>query len=390
MLTNTKIKSLRPKNMVYRVSDKGGLRGLNIQVLPSGRKNWVIRRSRSGLERIIKIGSWPDMSPAEARVQAGALLERDDLGAGDEHDRPTVATLIDCYLDDLDDLGRTTTGQIRSRLNKHALPYIGDMIAREVTEDHVRSILARIYKAGHRVMANRVRTYLLTAWRWAQKHDNDYRRSTSVKFGITRNPVVDIPRDSAAERVSYRYLSFDEISDIFSAPEAVLNEQIRLAIMVGLSTGGQRPGEFLGMRRSEIDFSARTWSLPGGRTKNRRRHVIPLSDLSMTLINKAIEISVDDDLVFSNYSWTNISSGALYRAVRRYCENRGVKNWSPKDIRTTFKTLGGSIGLSKDIRDRIQNHAMSDVSSKHYDHYDYLDEKRAALDKWAESIEKHI
>jgi hypothetical protein len=51
-------------------------------------------------------------------------------------------------------------------------------------------------------------------------------------------------------------------------------------------------------------------------------------------------------------------------------------------IRTTFKTRGGEIGLSKEIRDRIQNHAMTDVSSRHYDHYDYMPEKMAALEAW--------
>jgi len=43
----------------------------------------------------------------------------------------------------------------------------------------------------------------------------------------------------------------------------------------------------------------------------------------------------------------------------------------------------GVAGISKEIRDRIQGHAFSDVSSKHYDRYDYFKEKQAALDVWA-------
>jgi hypothetical protein len=42
----------------------------------------------------------------------------------------------------------------------------------------------------------------------------------------------------------------------------------------------------------------------------------------------------------------------------------------------------GEIGLSKSIRDRLQNHALNDVSSKHYDRYEYLPEKRKALEAW--------
>ena len=44
--------------------------------------------------------------------------------------------------------------------------------------------------------------------------------------------------------------------------------------------------------------------------------------------------------------------------------------------------MTGRAGLSKDIRDRILNHAKSDVSAVHHDRHDYLAEKRAAMDVW--------
>ena len=50
------------------------------------------------------------------------------------------------------------------------------------------------------------------------------------------------------------------------------------------------------------------------------------------------------------------------------------------------KTLIGEVGLSKSIRDRLQNHALNDVSSKHYDRYDYLPEKRKALELWESKL----
>jgi hypothetical protein len=39
-------------------------------------------------------------------------------------------------------------------------------------------------------------------------------------------------------------------------------------------------------------------------------------------------------------------------------------------------------GVSKEIRDRIQNHALQDVSSKSYDRWTYMPEKRAGMAKW--------
>ncbi len=43
----------------------------------------------------------------------------------------------------------------------------------------------------------------------------------------------------------------------------------------------------------------------------------------------------------------------------------------------------GEIGIDKTVRDRVQNHALTDVSAKHYDRWDYMPEKREALLKWA-------
>ncbi len=54
----------------------------------------------------------------------------------------------------------------------------------------------------------------------------------------------------------------------------------------------------------------------------------------------------------------------------------------PRDIRKTVKRLAGDARLKKEIRDRIQSHALNDVSSKHYDRYDYMTEKRSALEQW--------
>jgi len=42
-----------------------------------------------------------------------------------------------------------------------------------------------------------------------------------------------------------------------------------------------------------------------------------------------------------------------------------------------------SIGIAKDTRAQIQSHGLGGVQARHYDRYDYLAEKTAALDAWA-------
>jgi integrase len=400
-LTDKALKAMKPRERAYRVSDKGGVRGLNIQVTPHGQKTWTLRYSDSaGKERFYAFGEYPETSLSEARHDAIALkakakaegkLER-EKDKGQESVAPTVDALVAAYLSDMEDRGRATVEQIRSRLNKHAIPYIGKRIARDVTEDEINDILARIYRAGHRTMANRVRNYLLTAFKWAKQHDRDYRRRTGLRFEILTNPVADIPRDAAAERVTDRVLTWREVGQIWHACIDTISTPMRVALQLGLATAGQRPGEFLQIHDSEIDEKAMVWTLPGARTKNGRPHIVPLTDQALAFVDQARTLREKGPYLFPKRGEPKEPAGidSLYHAAKKFCDRAGAEPWTPKDIRTTFKTLGGEIGLSKEIRDRLQNHAMTDVASRHYDHYDYLNEKRDAMAAWSIAIKSRL
>jgi intergrase/recombinase len=67
-----------------------------------------------------------------------------------------------------------------------------------------------------------------------------------------------------------------------------------------------------------------------------------------------------------------------------------IDAFTPRDIRRTVKTLMGKAGITKEMRDRIQNHAVSDVSGKHYDQYEYMPEKRAAMKTWERWLAQHV
>jgi len=70
--------------------------------------------------------------------------------------------------------------------------------------------------------------------------------------------------------------------------------------------------------------------------------------------------------------------------IGRFLKDRDMPPFNARDLRRTWKTLAGDAGIPKDMRDRLQNHAQrGDVSSRHYDRYDYLPERRAAMAKWA-------
>ncbi len=88
--------------------------------------------------------------------------------------------------------------------------------------------------------------------------------------------------------------------------------------------------------------------------------------------------------------------GTMSKAIAQFCDTidangerieagagtKPFKKFTPRDLRRTCKSRMGEIGVPKLIRDRLHNHALQDVSSRHYDRYDYLPEKRQAMQTW--------
>jgi integrase len=67
-----------------------------------------------------------------------------------------------------------------------------------------------------------------------------------------------------------------------------------------------------------------------------------------------------------------------------------MPSFSARDLRRTFKTLAGSMGISLEMRNRLQGHALVDVGSVYYDRFDYLDQKRDAMEQWGAGLQKII
>jgi integrase len=77
-----------------------------------------------------------------------------------------------------------------------------------------------------------------------------------------------------------------------------------------------------------------------------------------------------------------VSAATLYSFMWRQRDRGVIPVVTNRDLRRTWKTLAGKAGVSKEIRDRLQNHTLQDVSSKSYDRWNYMPEKRAGMAKW--------
>lgn len=347
---------------------------------------WYAVQWRDGKRTQAKLGSYPSMTLKEARerfardyagaIQAGASIK---LQAADKPG--TVGDLFAGYLAHLEAAGKPSAVEVRKGLDKAAEAIGRRRLAREVTPREITAVLAPIYARGSASMADHVRSYLRAAFSWGLKADNDYRRPNQrQRFNLERNPAADIPTEP--KKVGTRWLDPAEFQEVYrwlQAPDSTVTPRYTVAVRLLMLTG-QRVREITQLHADQWNSAERllTWE----KTKNGRPHCIPVCKQAADLL---------DGLTPSPRGWlipaamdptTPVTDEALYCMLWRTRQRMSLPVFALRDLRRTWKTLAGEAGLTKQERDLLQNHARHDVSSRHYDRYEYMPEKRAAIDKW--------
>jgi integrase len=383
MFTDKSIKGLKPKESAYRLYEKGVDKGFGVKVTPAGSMSFFIQYAGvDGKQKFYNLGRYPSVSLSDARTKCREIRCNIDKGHDPQskivQKHGSVANLFEYYIKYMVNNGKRTWKKVDADL-KYNCKDILLLQAKDITPTHIRKILYTIISRGSKVQANRIRSYLRRAFELGVYHDNDPKNlSNDFTFQITANPVDAIPKDSGAEMAGERNLSFSEIKQIWH--DTTMHEQFHLATKL-LILYGCRPWELCGALKQEFDFDSMIWSAPPDRVKNERWLILPITPLAKEFLDRLYMYSGNSKYLFpGRYNEEKpIHKTSLGHTISRI---ESVQAFSPRDLRRTVKTRMGEIGIEKSIRDRIQNHALNDVSSKHYDRYDYLQEKRKALLTW--------
>ena len=156
---------------------------------------------------------------------------------------------------------------------------------------------------------------------------------------------------------------------------------------------GQRVGEVAGMRWDELDIGERTaasgeafedrralpavWELPPERTKNGRRHVVPLSGPAANIL---AALPLLGEFVFS---FGDRPVRGFSKVKRRLDALSGVTGWRIHDLRRTVATGLARLGTPPHIVSEILGHAPQGITRQVYNRYSYQKEMREALERWA-------
>ena len=77
----------------------------------------------------------------------------------------------------------------------------------------------------------------------------------------------------------------------------------------------------------------------------------------------------------------------LKRSMDLFRAELDIPHWRIHDIRRTVRTLLAEIGIDENISELCLNHSVKGLVGV-YNRYNFLEEKRAALQQWADELDK--
>jgi integrase len=383
--TDPQIRALKPHDRAYYVSlNDPKYPGLEIRVAPDGRKSWSKRyRTKGGRQRRWTLGTYPTVSLTKAHEKATDAGEDPQAAKEEQRGAMTFGTFANVYIEKHAKVKKRSWKADEWQLNTYVLSKWKHLPVKGIMRADVRKLLDGIADGdtarGGRpapILANRVRSLLNRLFKFAIGRDE-----------IDMNPVSGTEKNGN-ERARVRVLTHDEIRTIWQVTEA-LPLEMKATWRLRLLTA-QRSGEINGMQWSELDLTTGWWEIPAARTKNAKLHRVPLSAPALELLN---EIKVTADAFAKEHP---DSPDACYvlrlaRGKRQQADAAELfelPDFVGHDLRRTAATRMAELRVPAFNISRVLNHSegKSDVTGKHYNHYEYDDEKKEALNKWASEV----
>lgn len=389
-ITDKHVRDMQPPAKGMRMDYDTDMRGFAVRITPTGTRVFVLCYAANGIERRLVLGRYPAMTVLLARRRAMEVRRQVDLG-----DDPflakqvaaremTMAGLADRYITEHVPKKRSGKIDVR-RIHKYVLPAWKHRKARDITRADVDHIVSPIAARGAPYEANHVLALVRKMFSFAMD-----------KGIIEHHPCLRMKAPAAPKARTRAMTTAKELRILWEATgrqgewERITTQSDAACIRFLLLTGC-RASEATDMTWSEVDLEERLWTLPAERSKNKRAHLVPLTDSAIDLLAKQKKLG--GDYVFHSPRKPHLKADRIADKVERICRKAhslGLERFTPHDLRRSVETGMAAARVPKEYRDRVLNHADHSVGGVHYNLYDYRDEKRAALEAWERRLESLI
>lgn len=376
-LTALKIRTAKPGR-------HGDGRGLYLKVGDSGSRSWIARIQLNGVRRDYGLGSAWKVTLAEARLAVLALhrqLARGEVVTRRAFSAPRkIPTFKEAAIDCHKAMKPGWRNKRHSKswlvsLEQHVFEAIGARPVNAIDNIMVRNLLAPIWleipETARRIL-QRIGAVLdyahIQGWR------SEETSLRSVRKGLPRQPRRD------NHYVAMPYADIPALMKAFATlPVTPGRDALRFTILTAVRSGETRHAVW-----PEFDLDKAIWTIPAGRMKARREHVVPLSPAVVALLRNRWRFrSSDDGLVFSNDGRRALSDMTLTKVLR----DMGHDKITVHGFRSAFTDWAAEeTNFPKEVVDKALAHQLPDRVEAAYRRTDFFERRSNLMDAWAAFI----
>lgn len=398
-LTSAKIRTLKPSDKPFKVSDS---HGLYLRVKPGSSRHWYLKYRISGKESRIALGTYPAISLSDARQQREGIRKMLALNnpvqqraavRGSRTPEKVFKNVALAWHKSNRKWSQNTADRLLASLNNHIFPVIGNLPVSELKPRHFIDLLKGIEEKGLLEVASRTRQHLSNIMRHAVHQELIDTNPAANLGGVTTPPV----------RRHYPAMPLERLPELLERIGAYHQgrELTRHAVLLMLHVF-IRSSELRFARWSEIDFTNRVWTIPATRepiigvrysgrgAKMRMPHIVPLSEQSIAILKQIKDITGNNELIFPGD----------HNPYKPMCENtvnkalRVMGYDTKKDIcGHGFRAMACSAlmesGLwAKDAVERQMSHQERNTVRMAYIHKaEHLEARKAMMQWWSDYLE---
>src|SRR5262245_9815081 len=271
--------------------------------------------------------------------------------------------------------------QIMARLENDVFPQIGPQPISEIDAPELLNVIRKVEQRGVLETARRLRQSCGQIFRYAivtgrAKHDP----SADLRGAV----------NARGRKRGHKAMSPDELPNFLSAIEAYDGEPrtsiaLRLIILTFVRTGELRAAQW--SEFENLNGAEPLWRVPAERMKMKREHIVPLAPQVVALLRELRGLPGSDrsPFLFPSPSLEGCMSynTMLYALYRMGYHSRATVH----GFRAMASTALNEMGFPPDAIERQLAHQERNAVRAAYHRAEYLPERRAMRDYWADCVD---
>jgi integrase len=394
MLSDTKLRNLKPRGKPYKVADRDGL---YVVVTPTGAISFRYNYRINGRQETLVLGRYgtDGITLAEARerlLAAKKLVSEGKSPARQKsreiqkiRDAETFGTWADLWIKHYP-MAESTRDMRRSVYERDLKEPFGRLKMTEISHEDLRELCDKIVARGAPATAVHAREVVHMVYRYAL--DRGHRYENPAELVRPTSIARFEPKDRALSPQEI-WLLYQYLERVSTAPTIRLAVKLLLLTMV-------RKSELTEATWDEVNFTLATWTIPAERMKRKRPHVVYLShqvlDIFVALKTCAggsryvLPSRYDPDIPMSKATLNQVTTLA-YKAAQK--DSKPLGKFTVHDLRRTASTLLHEAGYNTDWIEKCLAHEQKGVRAI-YNKAEYAEQRRVMLQDWADMIDRWV